>query len=150
MVIKYMSAVPQCTQSRTFLIIIVLRLPVLFCLCMGNDRKYRAAKYYNFFIFNFSKKFFHEVILCTILYNSCKFDQDLFIHIGDHRYRTKGFAIPLEPSPEPSALINPRPNNSNLRAESFAAADSNSVRNWHRIQAGIDSEKNWKDTSLTC
>ena len=37
-----MTAVPRCTQSRTFLTIIVLSRPVLFCLCIGGDQKYRA------------------------------------------------------------------------------------------------------------
>ena len=50
-----------------------------------------------FLFFHFPKKFFREVNLCTIFYNSWKFDPDWFSNIGDHRYRMTGFAIPLEP-----------------------------------------------------
>ena len=52
------------------------------------------------------EKIFHEDALFHVLDKPWKFHPDWFSHIGDHRERTTGFALPQTPLPGPSALDN--------------------------------------------
>ena len=57
----------------------------------ATDLSAGLTKNVNFLFSIFFKKFFREVILCTILYDPWKLDPDGFSHIGDHRQQMTGW-----------------------------------------------------------